>query len=69
MHTIHIRNINDEIFDKLVESCRYSHRSIAKEALVLIRDALDANANDMLKRRQIIRDLDAYRNDLKLDDF
>ncbi|RKX94246.1 MAG: hypothetical protein DRZ90_12090 [Spirochaetes bacterium] len=69
MHTIHIRNIEDELFEKLVESSKYSHRSIAREALVLLRDTLDANANEMLKRRRIIQDMDSYRYNLKLDEL
>ncbi|RKX70616.1 MAG: hypothetical protein DRP60_15575 [Spirochaetes bacterium] len=69
MHTIHIRNVSDELFEKLSESSKYSHRSIAREALVLLRDALDANANEMLKRRRIIHDMDSYRYSLKLDEI
>ena len=67
MHTIHIRNVNDDIYRKLLESCEYSQRSVSKEALVLLRDALDTNANDMLKRRRILHDLDAFRTKLQLD--
>jgi len=67
MHTIHIRNVNDEIYAKLLESCKYSQRSIAREALVLIRDALDANANEQIKRRLILRDMEYFHKQMKLD--
>ena len=67
MHTIHIRNVNDEIYDKLLESCKYSQRSIAREALVLIRDALDANANELVKRRIIIHDMEEFHKQMKMD--
>ncbi len=69
MHTIHIRDINDDLYEKLKQSSRYSNRSMSKEALVLIRNALDANANELMKRRRILHDMDAYRNHFKLENL
>ena len=67
MPSIHIRNINEILYQKIKESSKLAHRSMSKQVQVLLRDALDANSNELLKRRLILHDMDLYRNQLELD--
>ncbi len=67
MHTLHIRNINDDLYEKLKQSSQFAHRSMSRHIQVLLRDALDASANELVKRRRILHDMEAYRNQLDLE--
>ena len=41
MATLHVRNVPDEIYERLRERAETSHRSLSAEVLILLRDALD----------------------------
>lgn len=67
MHSIHIRNVNEFLYEKIKESSKLAHRSMSKHIQVLLRDALDANTNEILKRRMVLHDMEVYRNQLDLE--
>ena len=45
MHTLQIRNIPDELYNKLVASSEESRRSLTQEAIVLLEKAVNQNTN------------------------
>ncbi|MBK7223905.1 MAG: TraY domain-containing protein [Saprospiraceae bacterium] len=49
MHTLQIRNIPDELYNKLVASSEESRRSLTQEAIVLLEKAVNQNTNHKKK--------------------
>ena len=49
MHTLQIRNIQDELYNKLVASSEESRRSLTQEAIVLLEKAVNQNTNNKKK--------------------
>jgi hypothetical protein len=64
MPSIHIRNVNETLYAKLKESSRSAHRSMSKQIQVLLANALDANSNELLRRRKLLHDMESYRHEL-----
>lgn len=64
MPSIHIRNINENLYDKIKESSRAAHRSMSKQIQVLLTNALDANSNELLRRRKLLHDMESYRHEM-----
>lgn len=45
MHVLQIRNVNDYVYQKLSESAKRNHRSLAGEVLHILESAVGAGAN------------------------
>lgn len=67
MPSLHIRNVNEALYEKIKESSRLAHRSMSRHIQVLLRDALDANYSELVRRRMVLHDMEAYRNQLDLE--
>ena len=61
MTTITIKNIPEELYERLKESARANHRSINKEIIACIEDAVESrvvNPEEWLARARILREGD-----------
>ena len=64
MATLHVRNVPDEIYERLRERAEASNRSLSAEVVVLLRGALDdrrpsqREVLDEIRRRRFFRPAD-----------
>lgn len=40
MATLHVRNVPDELYEKLRQQAQFRHRSVSAEVIILLQDAL-----------------------------
>ncbi|HEX3130347.1 MAG TPA: Arc family DNA-binding protein [Thermoanaerobaculia bacterium] len=59
MATLHVRNVPDEIYDRLRERAETSNRSLSAEVLVLLRDALEERKPS---QRQVLAEIRRRRS-------
>lgn len=62
MHTIQIRNVPDEVYQKLSEAAKSSHRSLAGHVLHMLETAVDTSA--LPSAEALFRDIVMVREDV-----
>jgi plasmid stability protein len=61
MHALQIRNVPAELYNKLKQSSKQSHRSIAGEALSI----LEAGINSQVNHKDMFEQIDSVREDIR----
>ena len=73
MPTLQIREVPQELYDKLVESAEINRRSLTQQAIVLLEEAMDKDLNKNKQRKiealERIRDLRPHFSGISTEDI
>ena len=65
MASLQVRELPDQIYNKLIRTAKNEHRSIAQQAIYLLGNALDISKNIKEKRQCIINEIKERSVELK----
>ena len=57
MHTLQIRNVPEDIYNQIKELAELEERSLAKQTLILIKEALKNRPGHLKRRKEILEKL------------
>lgn len=62
MPALQIRDLPDEIYNKIKELSEKEHRSLSSQALVLLKKALSHEESNQERRKKIIKEIESTQN-------
>jgi len=65
MATLQVRDLPDQIYEKLKKEAKKKHRSLAQQAIITLAKGLDAPYNPKEKRSILIESLQAGNQNIK----
>lgn len=67
MPLLQVRNVPDELYEKLKVTAANDKRSITQETIVLLENALEEKSDNMTRRRFLLNKIDKMKNHLQYD--
>ena len=58
MPLLQVRDIPEDLYDKLAKVARAENRSIAQETIVLLREALNLKEGYKMRRKQVLKEIE-----------
>jgi hypothetical protein len=69
MPLLQVRNIPQELYEKISRTAQMENRSIAQQTIVLLKNALDITGERIVRRKSILEEIDRINMNLPAHEF